>query len=360
MTACIAVAVKALVLAAAIDASAAAGRDIAWVGGYDAALERARASNVPALVIFEAPSKPAAIWTVEGARVLDIMRSRCVFARIDPGNTQALPAWYRGAGSPVAAVVDPAGGVQVSWAALPPMEEVAGRLKEVWTAAALAEADKAAAGGDDGRAVAAWWDVLRVGARGDGADRAREGLAEAGRRGRARIGEANPLLRARRFLEAVRMLEKIERDYAGTETARLAGDRKAEFLSLPSVAREFARQEAEEKRRIRLEEGEAALAADDFETAREAFQALVDEDAGSPEASRASEHLAELTKEMNAVVDERQKLMDRECRMWMSYADTLTSQKRTREAGKYYSKIIEAWPDSAYAETARSKMAKLR
>ena len=130
-------------------------------------------------------------------------------------------------------------------------------------------------------------------------------------------------------------------------------------MRLPSVVKEMARQEADEKRRLLLEGGEAALAADDFEAARTAFHSLVSDYHGTAEAARAAEHLEKLEKEMAAEADERQKAMDRECRMWMSYADTLAAQKREREAAKYYAKIIEAWPDSAYAEAARTKTSKL-
>lgn len=352
-------AARVAILVAALDASTLAGRAIPWVGDYDAALQQARASGAPMLMLFEAPESPVRARAIEGARALDIMRERCVFVRMDPGGEEAIPKWHAEAGSPAVVIAGPDGAVQHAWPDMPPMEELAARLKETWSASALLDADKAAGGGDDAKAIAVYWQVVRVAASEADVERARKGLAGAGRRGHVRIGEVNPLLKARDFLAAARLLEAIERDYAGTETARLAASRRAELMRLPSVVKEMARQEADEKRRLLLEGGEAALAADDFEAARTAFHSLVSDYHGTAEAARAAEHLEKLEKEMAAEADERQKAMDRECRMWMSYADTLAAQKREREAAKYYAKIIEAWPDSAYAEAARTKTSKL-
>ncbi|MEK7324526.1 MAG: tetratricopeptide repeat protein [Chloroflexota bacterium] len=51
--------------------------------------------------------------------------------------------------------------------------------------------------------------------------------------------------------------------------------------------------------------------------------------------------------------------MRKKCEDWLQMARTLAKSGKNEEAAKYYKKVMDEFPDSTFAQTARAEMAGL-
>ena len=345
--------------------TAAAAEGISWQGDYAKALDAAAKNIQPVLVVFDrvtgGESAKDATTRLEGSEDFRQAAPKCVLARVEGfkiAETEAL-AWYKDeAEAPGGAVVRPDGKPLKVYTQLPDAAEVAKDMTDGVVEVLLSEADKSVGEGNDRRAVAIYWQVLTSRPSPPVVERTKRALAEASRRGRARISQVEPMLEARQFLKARRYLDALSVDYAGTDAARVATDRVAELLKDSAINAEIIRQQKEEEA-VKLLAEARKLAAEDPEAARLTYQRLVDLYPDSDTAKGASAEVAKACNTSPEGPDPKLKRMDEDCRTWMSYGDTLAGQGKQVQAMKYYKMIITNYPDSAFRSTAEEKMKRL-
>lgn len=112
--------------------------------------------------------------------------------------------------------------------------------------------------------------------------------------------------------------------------------------------------------------GDAALKrADDLAAKKEFAKALSEYDKiakaqkNSALGRKAKAKADEIRKNPEAMAAVRNAETRNNCENWLQLARNLVSAGKEEEAAKYYKKILDQYPDSSYAETAKREMAKL-
>lgn len=349
---------------AAVTAFAATSQEMTWFDDYDAALKEAKRIGRPLLVFFETPRSAHSIeeTTTQYSSSLDFRASarRFVLARVKSAaidRTESLD-WYAGQEPSAAAIVDPAGKPVSRWKEPGSPEGLARQMDDVLSSLLLESAAEAVKSEDDRTAVGLYWEVIAVRPEFELLGRARRGLAEANRRGKMKVWEVEEEITRREYLEAKKRLAELAKDYAGTDAGRAAAERIEEMRRDTVVAAALRMQELDEEASNLLVQARRLYEEGDGEGARAVYVRLVEDYAGTSYAEEAAGEIADVERELLEEATASRKKMDEDCRRWMSYGDTLADQDMRTKAISYYEKIIDAYPESGYAEIAREKIRK--
>ena len=352
---------SAAVAGAVFVAAAAGGKGPVWQEDLTKAIEQARQSKRLVLVIFGDADKdrvfseqleadpgfndvaPEYILVRSGA-------SREEGAKI-LGLVTATPTLMTGA------IVAGDGKALEVYDKRPDIRKITADMKARLGEAILRNAGDAAAAGDDTLAVALLRRATITRVSEDAAEGAKRLLVEVCERGKRKVLEVDALVAKRSYLEARRTLEKIARDYAGTDAERAATEKRSKLLEDPVIAEAIRQEERAEAANGLLKQGAELEAEGKGAEAMAAYDRTAREYAGTDAARQAAEAMARMRRmgTDNPTVAK----MNKDCRLWMSYADTSAAQGKQTQAISYYKKIIETYPDSAYASVAKEKLAKL-
>lgn len=179
--------------------------------------------------------------------------------------------------------------------------------------------------------------------------------------GHDRLVQADELVEAGRFEEAVRVLRGVAADFAGLDAAASAAARIESFARQhPQVAQLLKGAEREQEARARLLEAQTALRERRVGEAYEALQEVATEYQGTAAAAAAARIRERLEQNRAALAEVREYQAARECETWLSQARSYIRTGRTEKARELLRQIVEKYPDTSYGDEARSELGRLR
>ncbi len=165
-----------------------------------------------------------------------------------------------------------------------------------------------------------------------------------------KLKEADKLYKAKRLSDAWDAYCAIAEDY-------------------PNVASGKKARSQATKTKIEIDEGTASLSlkrADDalskkkYDAATKEYTRIVDKWPDTPSGKKAQAHLDKLQKDPSLSKEVQETAAAKKCKGWLQTARGLAKNDRVDEARKYYKRIIDEFPNTSFAETARIEMDKLK
>jgi thioredoxin-like negative regulator of GroEL len=225
-----------------------------------------------------------------------------------------------------------------------------------WMVRDFQEATKAAEKGDHARAIGLLKTVLEDGKGRPVQVRAAKLLAELEQKAATRMAQAKQQQDRGQATEAAEALASLVRDFAGTQTAREAGDL---LSTLGRNAELLARQRAQRAREL-LAQAQEDRKLQQFLSCLDRCELLVSKYGDLPEAAQAVQIAAEIKDNpewMQAVCDS---LGDRLSGLYLAQAETWVRRGQTQQAVLCLERVIQRFPGSRQAEVAQNRLTQLR
>ncbi|MFW6162686.1 MAG: tetratricopeptide repeat protein [Planctomycetota bacterium] len=220
---------------------------------------------------------------------------------------------------------------------------------------ALARGRRAFERKDYRTAVAALRSVAGAGIPGEEQDQARELLAEIDRRALAKLEDGKALELEEKLGSAIRAYRACVREFHGSQPAADAAERLRAFRD-----DEALRQRLADYMAARLvAQAEQAIEAGRFGPAAEALDRVLEryKDAANADKARALREKLDSDPEIKAQIRERAVRAD--AQRLLRLADGYRRNDRAEKAREVYQQIIEEYPETRYAETAKQHLAEL-
>ncbi len=352
-----------LVLAALALVAAAAGSGVIWQEDFAKASSEAAKNGELIFVVFGGNAAKPLCAQLEGDFAFKSLAGEYIFVRSAATGSAAAKALGLVAAAPgtiAAAIVAPDGKALVVYETAPEPSKVSAEMKVRLGEVYLKRASEAVASADDALAVGLLRKVASLGASQD-MDAAQRLLVEAGDRGIAKVAAVEKLISDKSYLEAKRALDKLAQDYAGTAAERAAADRRAKLMANPVAGQAIKEQERLEAANDMLKLARQFEAEEKTVDAMGLYGRVVREYPGTDAAKQAAEASSRLKRgTIKTEASSTTSNVDRDCRLWMSTADNFAAQGKQTAAMQVYQKIIDTYPNSSYAATAKEKLAKLQ
>ena len=176
----------------------------------------------------------------------------------------------------------------------------------------------------------------------------------------ALLADVDALIDKKQFPQAAARLSALLSTMAGLPTASLARQRLAELVAIPDIQVELKRKERADTAESALNEAKKLRDDGKAEEAYEKFAAVAAQFADTPAAAAA----ADAVKAYDADPAFQRKMKDRaaapKARAMLNLAENYRNAGRLDEARKRYQDVINQFPGTTFAETARQELEKTR
>ena len=180
------------------------------------------------------------------------------------------------------------------------------------------------------------------------------------------LADAESLIRQRQYAEAATRLRDVSK-LPGLPAARKASDRLASLVNDPDVKAQLAAAEIAERGKERLARADEALAAakksqadGKHEQAYTQFKSVAKLYADTPAADAAAALMAKYEKDAVFVQRANEKAAESKARSALSMAANYKSAGRPDKAREKLQSVIDEFPDTTFAATAKKELAALR
>lgn len=96
-----------------------------------------------------------------------------------------------------------------------------------------------------------------------------------------------------------------------------------------------------------------------YSKALKAYEKIVRKHKGTPYADKASARIDKIKSNPEIMAKIRKADAKKKCETWLNTAQTLAGMGKKNEAAEYYQRVIDEFPESKYAETAKVELANL-
>jgi len=347
-----------LAILALLPALAAAAAPFEWQSDWRQGLAEASAESRPLFVLIGESGATASLRERLAADPVFVgAASGFVLVRTDWSEPDFAKAFgLEAVAEPVVALIALAdGNASAIYHEIPRPEALAKDMKAVVAQMGLAASDQAARDGDVSAAIARLRAILSSQPPYPERAAALEALAALSEGGMARVAEADAAVIRGKFFEAKTAFESIAADYAGTDAERAARERLYEIGRNPRAIEALKAQEREATAKSLMDKANEAASAGRRDEALAIYDQVARDYKELPAAAEAASAGRGLRAELHGEDQAERAKMERECRLWMTIADSFASQGKRARAREYYTKIIDAYPDSEFARLARAK-----
>jgi tetratricopeptide (TPR) repeat protein len=176
----------------------------------------------------------------------------------------------------------------------------------------------------------------------------------------ALLADVDSLVEKKQFPQAASRLSVLLSTMAGLPTASLARQHLAELVAVPEIQVELKKKERADAAEGALSDAKKLRDDGKAEEAYEKFQAVASQFADTPAAAAA----AEAVKAYDAEPAFQRKMKDRvaapKARQMLNLAENYRNAGRLDEARKRYQEVIDQFPGTTFADTARAELDKTR
>lgn len=233
-----------------------------------------------------------------------------------------------------------------------------GPLLAVNTNLAAARADEKS--GKLGEAYVLYQAAGRDAEPGEQADSAKASAAAIAKNAEEALTAAESLLAAGKNAEGITALTACAKAYAMSEWGDKAKARMVALLNDPAIAGQLAQATIDAAADAAEKAAAGAEKAGDFKRAIAAYQAYVTAYPKSHRIAEVREHLKSLAGNaaiQSAIVSEK---AETDCKAWLSMAQSSIDSGLPDRARAYLQKVIDHYPRTPYAETAKHKLAEIK
>ena len=174
------------------------------------------------------------------------------------------------------------------------------------------------------------------------------------------LAEVDALVEQKQFAQAASRLSALLSTMAGLPTASLARQHLAELVAVPEIQAELRKKERADTADAALAEAKKLRDDGKAEEAYEKFQAVATQFADTPAAGAA----AEAVKAYDVEPAFQRKMRDRaaapKARPMLNLAENYRNAGQIEEARKRYQEVIDRFPGTTFADTARDELRKTR
>lgn len=163
------------------------------------------------------------------------------------------------------------------------------------------------------------------------------------------LKDADKLYKNKELREALDAYEAIVADYPKTPSAE-----KAQEL-VAKIKIELAEADAKEA----LTKADRLVDGKKYPQAIKAYESVIEEYEGTAAAGMAKTKLKQLRTDKTIGKEIREAEAAKKCKGWLQMARSMVKNGKPDAARKYYQNIIEQYPDTSFAETAKAELAKL-
>ena len=165
-----------------------------------------------------------------------------------------------------------------------------------------------------------------------------------------KLKEADKLYKAKRLSDAWDKYCEVAEDYPTVPSGKKA--RAAE----KKVKIEWDETTAS----LSLKRADEALGKKKYDAAMKEYTRIVDKWPETPSGKKAQTQLDRMQKDPSFAKDVRETAAAKKCKGWLQTARGLVKNDRIDEARRYYKRIIDEFPNTSFAETAKTEMDKLK
>jgi uncharacterized protein YyaL (SSP411 family) len=351
-----------------LPAPGAHGEEIRWRTDYAKARQEALETGRPILIDLGADNcywcKQLHLRTFKDPAIVDLLNNRYIPLEIDVERNPGLAKTLRVSSFPTLVFASPTGkifGYQEGFLEAKPLEE---HLKRVlaavtppdWMLRDFEEAGKAVDRSDYPRAISLLRNVVEDGKDRPIQTRARQLLQRLEQQASERTQQARALADQGKTAEAVEKLNEVARVYAGTEAARegkvllgtLTSRTSQPEDDRPPQARALLRQAQQD-----YKDGQYLCCLDRCELVASKYPDL-------PEGAEAAELVREIKENPEWTRKACEQMSERLCLLYLSLAETWLRKGQPQQAVFYLERVIQAFPGSKQAESARVQLARLK
>jgi hypothetical protein len=174
------------------------------------------------------------------------------------------------------------------------------------------------------------------------------------------LAEIDPLIESKQFAKAASRLSALLTTMAGLPTASLARQRLAELVAIPEIQVELKKKERAETADSALAEAKKLRDDGKAEEAYEKCQSVATQFADTSAAAAA----AEAVKAYDAEPAFQRRMKDKaaapKARQMLNLAENYRNAGRPEEARRRYQEVVDQFPGTTFADTAREELRKTR
>jgi thiol-disulfide isomerase/thioredoxin len=171
---------------------------------------------------------------------------------------------------------------------------------------------------------------------------------------------ADALLKERRYAEGIAKLQEVATAMTSGPSGAKAAAKLEELKKDPAVGAALAALEDAKKADAELAAAQALQAEKKDEQAYAKFKLITKQYAKSPAAATAAQAAAVYEKDPAFVKRANESAAGGKAKGMLSLAQTFASSHKTEQARKKYQDVIDQFPGTSYAETAKKEMAALK
>ena len=172
------------------------------------------------------------------------------------------------------------------------------------------------------------------------------------------LARADKLRADRKLPEALAGYRGVIVEFEGTAAADKATAALADMKKDPAVAKAVKAAEDDMAAQRLFNDGESAVKAEKYARALAAYEAAA-KYADTAWGRKAAEKVQAIKADAKLYNQIRDAKAERKCPGWLTMARSYVKMGKPEKAKGYYQKIVETYPDSSYAQTAREELARL-
>ena len=174
------------------------------------------------------------------------------------------------------------------------------------------------------------------------------------------LAEAETLLKEKKYADGIAKVQEVAAAMAASPSGAKAVAKLEELKKNPEVAAALAALEEAKKADAELAAAQALQAEKKDEQAYAKFKAITKQYAKSPAAATAAEAVAVYEKDPAFVKRANETAAGGKAKGMLSLAQTFARSYKTEQARKKYQEVIDQFPGTSYADTAKKEMAALK
>lgn len=225
--------------------------------------------------------------------------------------------------------------------------------------AELSAATEALSQAEYAKALAILEDVLKSSEDEARIQRASHLMAQAMEVGNGKVDDANALVKEKKYVEAAELLRGLAEQFADTEVGRKARLRLMGLRRRPQVSAAIQQEQWQREAEAMLARADELAGQKRYALALDRYQLVTTLYGRTDAGAKARQKMRQLEGDEQIAAQIREQKATRQAVGWLSIARSYARIGRDARASTFYKKVVEAYPDTRYAESARQEMQNL-
>lgn len=176
----------------------------------------------------------------------------------------------------------------------------------------------------------------------------------------AKLTEAQAALTAKKYRDAIKLLNAVVKTYAASPMAQRADERVKQVQTDPSIKADIEQASLDAKADELEAQAAAAERAKDYGRALSLYETYVAQFPKAAQFAKVKAHYDALKSDGKIVASAKRQSAERECKGWLSMADSYLQINQPDKAKTFLQRVIEKYGDTEWAVEARKRLAAIK